>query len=308
MYQPPPDPNYQPQYIQPAPIVYAAPVVVQPVMVSPPMGDPLIDGLSYFPALVVKQKVNSFWEYLCNCEEENKYTIFNPMGESKEKILVAKEKSGYCTRMCLAEKRHFHMAIKTNEDQEALYFERPYRLMERGGWCCCCSKCGFQALRVYGGADAKAAEQLLAYVQEDYYMFFPVLSVYDENSTLQFRIKMKGNCQNLCCGWAKATFEIFDANDLECHKHVGKIKKKWSGSLKEIFTDADNFFIEFPPAATARQRAGLLGALFFIDYLYYEDGGCHFLHYLGAPLAGPCACMGWCGSCLECLCESALDN
>ena len=69
----------------------------------------------------------------------------------------------------------------------------------------------------------------------------------------------------------------------------------------------DNFFIEFPPTATARQRAGLLGALFFIDYLYYEDGGCHILHYLGAPLAGPCACLGYCGNLAQCLCESAAD-
>ena len=196
----PPNYNQPPvvQYIQPAPVMYAPPVE----MVAPPMGDPLIDGLSYFPALVVKQKTNSFWEYLCNCEEENvsftsllylvfpslfapspsivycllfrfiisfdlckKYTIFNPMGDNKEsmnpshfiivpyptcssflhflplafsphfllslpfsyfpstEILVAKEKSSYCTRMCLAEKRHFHMAIKTNDDQEALYFE-----------------------------------------------------------------------------------------------------------------------------------------------------------------------------------------
>ena len=117
----PPNYNQPPvvQYIQPAPVMYAPPVE----MVAPPMGDPLIDGLSYFPALVVKQKTNSFWEYLCNCEEENvsfksllylvflslfapspsivycplfrfiisfdlckKYTIFNPMGDNKESM------------------------------------------------------------------------------------------------------------------------------------------------------------------------------------------------------------------------------
>ena len=40
-------------------------------------------------------------------------------------------------------------------------------MIERGGWCCCCCKCGFQVLRVYGGSDAKAAEQLLACIIND---------------------------------------------------------------------------------------------------------------------------------------------
>jgi hypothetical protein len=71
-----------------------------------------------------------------------------------------------------------------------------------------------------------------------FFFFVTVVQLILKYSLQQFRIKMKGNCENLCCGWAKATFEIFDANDLECHKHVGKIKKKWSGSFKELFTDA----------------------------------------------------------------------
>lgn len=38
--------------------------------------DPMVDGLLYYPALVVKQKRNSLWEYLCNCEEENVSSLF----------------------------------------------------------------------------------------------------------------------------------------------------------------------------------------------------------------------------------------
>ena len=42
-------------------------IAVQPVLIAPLMQDPLIDGLSFFPCLVVKQRLNTFWEYLCNC-------------------------------------------------------------------------------------------------------------------------------------------------------------------------------------------------------------------------------------------------
>lgn len=42
------------------------------------------------------------------------------------------------------------------------------------------------------------------------------------------------------------------------------------GLAKELFTDADNFFVTFPPNSTSTQRALLLGALFLIDFLYFE--------------------------------------
>ncbi len=44
---------------------------MQPIVVVPAMEDPMIDGLTFYPSLVVKQKMNSFCEYICNCEEEN---------------------------------------------------------------------------------------------------------------------------------------------------------------------------------------------------------------------------------------------
>jgi uncharacterized protein YxjI len=50
----------------------------------------------------------------------------------------------------------------------------------------------------------------------------------------------------------------------------GKIVKKWSGLGKEMFTDADNFGIEFPPQAPASLKAVLLGAVFLIDFVHFE--------------------------------------
>jgi hypothetical protein len=45
---------------------------------------------------------------------------------------------------------------------------------------------------------------------------------------------------------------------------VGKISKKWSGLLREAFTDADNFGISFPMDLDVRMKAVMLGASFLI--------------------------------------------
>lgn len=45
---------------------------------------------------------------------------------------------------------------------------------------------------------------------------------------------------------------------------VGKISKQWSGLVKEAFTDADNFGIQFPMDLDVKIKACLLGAVFLI--------------------------------------------
>ena len=62
------------------------------------------------------------------------------------------------------------------------------------------------------------------------------------------------------------TFQI-RKNDQE----VGKITKKWSGMLKEAFTDADNFGVQFPPGLDVQTKSILLGAVFLIDFVYFEN-------------------------------------
>ena len=63
-------------------------------------------------------------------------------------------------------------------------------------------------------------------------------------------------------------FEIRDAS-----KEYGKITKKWSGLLKEGFTDADNFGVTFPNDWSNEQKALFLGTVFLIDFVHFEDKG-----------------------------------
>ncbi|MFQ3325092.1 MAG: hypothetical protein ACI90U_002924 [Pseudomonadales bacterium] len=54
-------------------------------------------------------------------------------------------------------------------------------------------------------------------------------------------------------------------------EEVGKITKKWSGLLKESFTEADNFGVEFPITWDVRLKALFLGMVFSIVFLHFED-------------------------------------
>jgi uncharacterized protein YxjI len=64
------------------------------------------------------------------------------------------------------------------------------------------------------------------------------------------------------------TFEIRQGG-----QEVGKITKKWSGLLKEGFTDADDFGVKFPAGWDIRLKALFLGAVFLIDFVHFEDKG-----------------------------------
>ena len=69
-----------------------------------------------------------------------------------------------------------------------------------------------------------------------------------------------------CCGDVE-----FRVVDVQTGEQVGLVTKQWSGMAKEVFTDADNFGISFPLDLDVKVKATLLGALFLIDYMYYED-------------------------------------
>jgi hypothetical protein len=62
------------------------------------------------------------------------------------------------------------------------------------------------------------------------------------------------------------TFEIRQGEKVQ-----GRIVKKWSGLAKEALTDADVFGVTFPAGANAATKALLLGAVFLIDFVHFEN-------------------------------------
>jgi len=66
------------------------------------------------------------------------------------------------------------------------------------------------------------------------------------------------------------TFEVqLPGSDRE----VGLVQKKWSGLLKEAFTEADNFWVQYDAVTDPALRALLFAATVLIDVVHFERSG-----------------------------------
>ncbi len=66
------------------------------------------------------------------------------------------------------------------------------------------------------------------------------------------------------------TFEIrLPGSDVE----MGVVQKKWSGLLKEAFTEADNFWVELDRIEDPQLKALLFSATVLIDTVHFERSG-----------------------------------
>ncbi|XP_052860255.1 phospholipid scramblase 2 isoform X2 [Anopheles cruzii] len=275
-----PYPPVAPGYA-PAPQMYApgqaygggyAPVVVQPGVPgqSPPvMGQPMPPGgwmpipqgipncppgLEYLTAidqLLVHQKVELL-EAFTGFETANKYTIKNTLGQ---KVYWAVEDTGCCNRMCCGAARAFDIKILDTYQNEVLHFNRPLR----------CSSCWFPCCLQTMEVTAPPGN-VIGYVEQDWSILTPQFSIKDQNG--ETVLKISGPfCTFSICG--DVEFEVLSTNGTQ----VGKISKQWSGLGRELFTDADHFGINFPMDLDVRVKATLLGALFLIDYMFFEKSG-----------------------------------
>ena len=68
--------------------------------------------------------------------------------------------------------------------------------------------------------------------------------------------------------WRLWKFQVVDRTEQE----VSVISKKWGGALREMFTDADTYMIDFQKAHwTTGQKAIILSAAISIDFDFFED-------------------------------------
>ena len=78
-------------------------------------------------------------------------------------------------------------------------------------------------------------------------------------------MRISGPCWTCSC-CSDVEFEVKDLNDHQ----IGKISKQWTGLGREYFTDADNFGVNFPMDTPVKHKALLMGAVFLIDFMYFE--------------------------------------
>eukprot|EP00064_Thunnus_orientalis_P006115 superscaffoldBa00000622_g6130 len=256
MYQPgpvgpgqAPGPEYGgPPGHAPGPEYGGAPGAISPA--SAPVGvPPGLEYLTQIDQILIHQKVELL-EAFIGFETNNQYEIKNSLGQ---KIYKAKEKNDCCTRNCCGSLRSFDMKIKDNMDREVIRLIRPFRCVSC--WCPCC----LQEMEVQAPPGTT-----IGYVKQDWHPCLPKFSIQGANK--ETLMKLEGPCFACnCCGDVN-----FELKGKDGDKTIGRISKQWSGLLKEVFTDTDNFGIQFPLDLDVKMKAVLMGACFLIDFMFFE--------------------------------------
>eukprot|EP01133_Synstelium_polycarpum_P008011 gene8011-9411_t len=208
--------------------------------------DKLLDQLNNLNSLAVRQRTRGkWWEALCGVTHENEYKVFTP---ANQHFLTAREHTSNCQLCFCGKMRKFKMSVCDLEGHELLKLRQ---------------------LEVFLGEASAQPGKYLGRVKERFSCCLPVLNVFDETGAEVYRIIGE------CCGCSNYNLSIRQGNGSgdewgDDGTEVGEINKVWSGAVKELFTDADNFYIQFPPDANSSRKSLLLGALFLVDYLFFE--------------------------------------
>ena len=87
----------------------------------------------------------------------------------------------------------------------------------------------------------------------------------DETGAVRYQIRGHSYFSCYCC--EDIPFDILAADGVT--PSGGNITKKWKGCGSEVL-EMDNFILTFPDGVDVKQKALLIGALFAVDFLYFE--------------------------------------
>ena len=188
-------------------------------------------------SLQVQQK-KEWGEILTGWETRNRYEVTDASGQT---LFFAGEVDGsWFLRAFLKASRPFTMDVKNLQGMTVMTVKRPWTWF-------------FSRAEIFDGNGARigAIQQRWAFFQRRYTL-----------------VDARGNEVGELHGpfFKPWTFKI-RVNGVEC----GAIKKQWSGLLKEAFSDADNFGVEFGPQVAPDLRTICLGATFLIDFVHFEN-------------------------------------
>ena len=190
--------------------------------------------------ILIKQVVDA-WEIVLPIESRNRYELFD---ESGNKIFYAYELPGlfwwsWLVRALLVYLRPFTIRVVDQENNLLIEVQRPFRFY-------------FHCVTVYGDGRRR-----LGYVERRFNLIHKLYRVSKPDGSLL--CELKGPF------WRPWTFDI-----VQDGKRYGAVRKSWSGALKEIFTDADMFGLQFPDGASQDEKSLLLAAVFLIDFVHFE--------------------------------------
>eukprot|EP00854_Cymbomonas_tetramitiformis_P028055 gene28055-34703_t len=211
------------------------------------MADPAdLQFLAPIPAVMVKQQLQLLEAFCPMCEKQNKYQI-KPVGkevftgtppdnnafEAQPTLLSVQEQSTCFCRFCLRNNREFNMTLGGTDAQGV---QHNYINLHRPFKCtifCCCFMFNPQELTI-----SSSAGMPLGKVEHEWRFLdaclMPGLTFWHKGNT------------------------------------IAQFQNVFPGFLRGCVADADNLLLEFPAGSTPTQKALLLGALFLIDFMYFE--------------------------------------
>lgn len=215
---------------------------IEPTPMEAPPSKDLSQAISTGTQLVIKQK-RELAELFLGFETRNQYMVFDQNGAPCGSI--AEQGTGvkaFFKRMFLKSRRPFVIHVTDASGKVILEFSRPFFFLFSD-----------ITVRVPNGPILGSAHRRYEIINNKKY------ELRDANGA-KFA-ELKGGILRL---W---TFAIRDKEGNE----VARISKKWSGLLKEYFTDADNFMIEFGNKNwTPQQRAVIFATAISVDFDFFE--------------------------------------
>lgn len=185
--------------------------------------------------IFVKQKVEMM-EVFSSFETKNKYQVLDENGTD---LFYAFEESNFFLRQFMSQNRKLKINIIDKSQKKHMVIERPWFF--------------FKPSHTIRDGTGK----IIGYINGKFGFFKKRFVVLDENQNGVFEI-----VAGLFSPW---TFKVMKQGSQK-----GVISKKWSGIGKEMFTDADNFLIDFDQITTEKEKNLMLAAAFAIDLRYFE--------------------------------------
>ncbi|XP_075732155.1 phospholipid scramblase 2-like [Rhipicephalus microplus] len=241
------------------PVKGAAIPEVEPVPGCPP-------GLEYLTCvdqLLVHQQLQLL-EIFVPYEQRNRYVVKNTMSQF---VFTAIEECDLATRCCCGSNRPFEMSLNDYRDIEVMRLFRPLRCDS------CCCFCCLQEMEICAPPGT-----VIGWLRQDCTVIFPMFSVLDSDKNVVLQIQGPFCTTALVCNDI-----VFDVTTRDGKTKIGQITKNWSGLLREAFTDIDNFTLAFPIDLDVKMKAVLLGAVFLIDFMYFENGAAGPITGFDAP-------------------------
>ncbi|CAL8068614.1 unnamed protein product [Calicophoron daubneyi] len=217
---------------------------------------PGLEYLTQIDQLLIKQEIEML-EVMLDVEIENKYVCFNKMGQT---VYKCSEESNFCARQCCESRRGFTMHIEDHAGMEVIRVIRPFRCQ----LCCeCCSCLDFCQDELEVQAPIGTVVGYVKQMCDGFTIKYAVRNARQEDV-----LQIKGPSYFSCRCFRDVTFKIYS---IDGNVEIGRITRHWSDTFLGYFTDADNFGISFPMNLDVKIKAVLIGAVFLIDFMFFED-------------------------------------